>query len=332
MAASNSELAKVSQTDLTPDMWSMYKEQAKYIAQSGLVAGAEKPEQAIVVMLLGLDLGLRPTAALRGIDIIKGRPAIKPQLMAALIVNAGHPRVRVIERSEKQCVLEFRHKDDDAVVTVSYTWAEAQRAGLAGKDNYAKNPADMLYNRCLGRGARQEYPEIFFNLYGPDELGNIETVESTARPPDTEPVELRPEISERLDRAADISQETGIDTITDTFGTWAAITKNQCEQGLRTLIKAADLATAAKMVGLEGFRDTVKANYPDAVSVERAYSAILHLVHQRRQEARERADAANPNQPDPARSKAAEVFEDAVVTVVPAPGSGSGEAEEDQDF
>jgi hypothetical protein len=330
MAASNNELAKVSQADLTPDMWSMYKEQAKYIAQSGLVAGAEKPEQAIVVMLLGLDLGLRPTAALRGIDIIKGRPAIKPQLMAALIVNAGHPRVRVIERSEKQCVLEFRHRDDDAVVTVSYTWAEAQRAGLAGKDNYAKNPADMLYNRCLGRGARQEYPEIFFNLYGPDELGTIETVESTARPPDTGPVELRPEISERLDRAADISQETGIDTITDTFGAWARITQAQCEQGLRTLIKAADIPTAAKILGYEKLNPVIKEKYPDAEVSGKMYSAMLHFAHQWRQEAREATEAANTNSPDPTRNRAAEVFEDAVVTEVPA--SGSGGAEEDQDF
>jgi phage recombination protein Bet len=201
-----------------------------------------------------------------------------------------------------------------------------------GKPNqWAIRPETMIKKVAESQCLRRAFD--ISGLYEPGEISDEpQIVESTARPPDTEPVELRPEISDRLDRAADISQETGINTITDTFGTWAAITKSQCEQGLRTLIKAADLATAAKMVGLEGFRDTVKANYPDAVSVERAYSAILHLVHQRRQEAREAADAANTNQLDPARSKATEVFEDAVVTVVPAPGSGSGEAEEDQDF
>jgi hypothetical protein len=246
----------------------MYKEQAKYIAQSGLVAGAEKPEQAIVVMLLGLDLGLRPTAALRGIDIIKGKPAIKPQLMAALIVSAGHPRVRVIERSEKQCVLEFRHKDDDAVVTVSYTWAEAQRAGLAGKDNYAKNPADMLYNRCLGRGARQEYPEIFFNLYGPDELGTIETVESTARPPDTEPVTLRPEISEGWTGPPTSARKPAL-TPSRTPSGHGPDYPGQCEQGLRTLIKAADIPTAAKILGYEKLNPVIKEKYPMPCHQER---------------------------------------------------------------
>jgi hypothetical protein len=48
----------------------------------------------------------------------------------------------------------------------------------------------------------------------------------------TEPVTLRPEISERLDRAADISQETGIDTITDTFGAWARLPRLSVSKGL----------------------------------------------------------------------------------------------------
>jgi hypothetical protein len=242
----SNELARIEPNSLTPEKWGMYKEQASYIAKSGLVAGADRPEQAIVVMLLGLDLGLSPTAALRGIDIIKGRPAIKPQLMAALIVNAGHPRVRVVERSEKQCVLEFRHKEDDQVVTVSYTWAEAQKAGLTGKDNYQKNPADMLYNRCLGRGARQEYPEIFFTLYGPDEMDDV--IETTARPVEhKEPTPLHPERSARLDVADAIKSETGLDTISDSAGTWAS---HHQTPGRRT--PSSDLSTPKTSRSLRG--------------------------------------------------------------------------------
>jgi hypothetical protein len=316
--AANNELAKVSQTDLTPDMWRMYQEQARFIAQSGLVAGAVKPEQAIVLMLLGHDLGLSPTAAIRGIDIISGRPTVKPQLMAALIVQAGHPRVRVIERTEKQCILEFRHKDDNQVVTVSYTMEEANKAGLSGKDVWKKNPSDMLYNRCLGRGARQEYPEIFFNLYAPGEIveGN-DVVETTARPveqPTAEPVELRPEISDRLDRAADIKTETGIDTITDTFGSWAKLTQAECEAGAKALIAAADLPTAAKMLGVASLSEAVKAAYPDATGKQQ-FAAALHLIYEGREKARAKADQASTK------------FEDAVVTEIP-----PAEGEADQDF
>jgi phage recombination protein Bet len=197
-----------------------------------------------------------------------------------------------------------------------------------GKPNqWAIRPETMIKKVAESQCLRRAFD--ISGLYEPGEISDEppQIIESTARPPDTEPVELRPGISERLDRAADISQETGIDTITDTFGTWAPITRQQCEQGLKTLIKAADLPTAAKIVGLEGgFRDTVKARYPDAVSAERAYSATLHLAHEWRQKAREATEAANSV--DPARSKAAEVFEDAVVTEVPA----SAGAEEDQDF
>jgi hypothetical protein len=312
------ELAKVEQTSLTPDVWRMYLDQAKYIAASGLVAGAVKQEQAIVLMLLGHDLGLSPTAAIRGIDLIQGRPTVKPQLMAALIVQAGHPRVRVIERTEKQCVLEFRHKDDNQVVTVSYTMEEANKAGLSGKDVWKKNPSDMLYNRCLGRGARQEYPEIFFNLYAPGEIvSDSDVVETTARPveqPAAEPVELRPEISDRLDRADSIKTETGIDTITDTFGTWAKLTQAECEAGAKALIAAADLPTAAKMLGVASLSEAVKAAYPDATGKQQ-FAAALHLIYEGREKARAKADQASNK------------FEDAVVTEIP-PADG----EADQDF
>lgn len=292
MAATNNnsnELARVSQQPaLTPDLWSLYKEQAKYIAESGLVAGAEKPQQAIVVMLLGLDLGLSPTASLRGIDIIKGKPAIKPQLMAALIVRAGHPRVRVVERSDKQCVLEFRHRDDDQVVTVSYTWAEAQKAGLAGKDNYLKNAADMLYNRCLGRGARQEYPEIFFTVYTADELDYVET---TARPvTNEEPVPLHPERNHRLDTADAIREETELETIRDTKGTWASISKEACENALLEMVHSKDFAVVAKTMGITSFKDEVLKRYPEAKGSAQ-YSALLHLVYEWRESGKTEANA-----------------------------------------
>jgi phage recombination protein Bet len=203
-----------------------------------------------------------------------------------------------------------------------------------GKPNqWAIRPETMIKKVAESQCLRRAFD--ISGLYEPGEMGDEgEVVESTARPVEpvlpSEPVTLRPDISERLDRAADISQETGIDTITDTFGAWARITQAQCEAGLRTLIKAADIPTAAKILGYGELNPVIKEKYPDADVSGKMYSAILHLAHQRRQEAREAADAANTNQPDPARNKAAEVFEDAVVTVVPAPGSG--EAEEDRDF
>jgi phage recombination protein Bet len=203
------------------------------------------------------------------------------------------------------------------------------------QNQWSKMPETMIKKVAESQCLRRAFD--ISGLYEPGEMGDEgEIVESTARPVvepalASEPVELRPEISERLDRAADISQETGINTITDTFGTWAKITQAQCEQGLRTLIKAADIPTAAKILGYGELNPVIKEKYPDAEVSGKRYSALLHFAHQWRQEAREATEAANTNQSvDPARSKAAEVFEDAVVTEVPGPGSGG--AEEDQDF
>jgi hypothetical protein len=74
------------------------------------------------------------------------------------------------------------------------------------------------------------------------------------------------------------------------------ITQAQCEQGLRTLIKAADIPTAAKILGYEKLNPVIKEKYPDAEVSGKMYSAMLHFAHQWRQEAREATEAANTNQ------------------------------------
>jgi phage recombination protein Bet len=186
-------------------------------------------------------------------------------------------------------------------------------------NQWAIRPETMIKKVAESQCLRRAFD--ISGLYEPGEIAEeAEYVETTARPveaPAAEPVELRPEISERLDRAEEIKTETGIETVTDSFGSWAPIDKKTCEAGLKKLIAAADLPTAAKMCGLEGFKDIVKAQHPDATTLERAYSAILHIVFEQREKAR-------GNSPDPAKEKVQDTFEDAVVTEIP--------AEEDEEF
>jgi hypothetical protein len=41
---------------------------------------------------------------------------------------------------------------------------DAEAMGLAGKDNWRKQPAVMLYNRAMSKGARQFCPDVFFGV------------------------------------------------------------------------------------------------------------------------------------------------------------------------
>jgi phage recombination protein Bet len=182
------------------------------------------------------------------------------------------------------------------------------------QNQWSKMPETMIKkvaeSQCLRRA---------FDISGLYEPGEIDdgVVETTARPveqPAAEPVELRPEISDRLDRADSIKTETGIDTITDSFGSWARLTQAECEAGAKALIAAADLPTAAKMLGVASLSEAVKAAYPDATGKQQ-FAAALHLIYEGREKARAKADQASGK------------FEDAVVTEIP-PADG----EADQDF
>jgi hypothetical protein len=56
-------------------------------AKSNLLGEVRSPEAALLVMACGADLGISPTAALRGIYIVKGRPFLSADLMVALCLR-----------------------------------------------------------------------------------------------------------------------------------------------------------------------------------------------------------------------------------------------------
>ena len=62
---------------------------AKALAASGYFADAKQAAQALVKILAGREFGVGPFAAMSGIQIISGRPALSAQLVAAIIKRGG---------------------------------------------------------------------------------------------------------------------------------------------------------------------------------------------------------------------------------------------------
>ena len=78
------ELAK---TEVTGGLvnWQQMRDQASVLVASGFLPESIKsPEQAMAIMLTGSELGLPPMQSLRGINVIKGNPTLKPELLLAL--------------------------------------------------------------------------------------------------------------------------------------------------------------------------------------------------------------------------------------------------------
>lgn len=152
---------------------------AQAFVQAGHFQDTRSAEQAFVKMMAGHELGIGPVAAMTQIHTIDGKLSHGATLIAALIAKMGKYRYKVVESTDQVCRIEFFTRDGDEWWSngiVTYTIEEAQRAGLAGKGNWKKNPVDMLWARCLSRGARRFCADAFSgqSFYTPEELGGEE--------------------------------------------------------------------------------------------------------------------------------------------------------------
>lgn len=310
MNNTDKSLAMVSETGQPPAVvpsvneLEAYSKMAKFLFESGLYPEINNPAKAVVLMMTAQSMGLHPMDAIRGIDIIKGRPALKPQFLGALIVRAGHPLYDVTERSATACKILFYRRDKPQKSTeVSFTIEEAKTAGLTGREGAWKTfTADMLFNRCLARGARQCYPEIFFNTYIPEELqnepapnaanapmrvigggtvdvvtGEVMETKASKLPVPTKPGALEndnPTERERINAA--IRGLTGQETYNKRAG-WLALTQNQFAIAAEVLA-GLDMEEIKRKLDINSFADAVKTMFPDVKGAALQYSAGLHYI------------------------------------------------------
>jgi hypothetical protein len=115
-----------------------------WIASGLLPSSIKKPEQAVVIALKGKELGLETMASFELIDVIMGKPALKPKGMASLIRKGG---VRTKTIKDFEPILDEKGAKVDYITTirfyrdgieedVSYTYRDAERLGLTNKDNW----------------------------------------------------------------------------------------------------------------------------------------------------------------------------------------------------
>lgn len=207
---------------------------AKMLAQSSMVPQALRgsPQNCLVTMLLGRELGLSWIQAIRGIYVLpSGQPGLRGTLLLARIRSAGH-RYEFIE-TEDSCEFVVTRKDEEFKIryTGKFTLADAQAAGLVREHDgrlvarsrsgeplpwelYRK---DMLQWRAVARGAARGCPELIFGFdlagIGDGEDGGTVTAEVIPQPPrqnggQAETEYVRERLAE-LDREHSDSPRTG---------------------------------------------------------------------------------------------------------------------------
>jgi len=148
----------------------------------------------MAAMLTGRELGFGPMQSLRMLFPINGVVGIYSQAMEALLERAGIRR-DIVEWTPTRCAIKFTRGDRTA--EFDYTMDEAVQSGDAKKNpSYEKRPKDMLYARCMARGARKIAADILGGLYTEDERETIQVIPAT--------VSMGSEVVGQATQAADI--------------------------------------------------------------------------------------------------------------------------------
>lgn len=158
--------------------------------------------KAVVKIIAGREMGLPPIMAMQKLYIVEGQLFKSAQVCAALINQAPHYRYRTKVKSAEQALIDFfwREGRDEAwelVHTQAYTIEDAKRSGLAGRATYQKDPAEMLWNRCMTRGAATVAPEV---------IGGLPAIED--KDMETDEAEWAESIPEDIGLLADSMTET----------------------------------------------------------------------------------------------------------------------------
>lgn len=113
----------------------------------------DKPHEATAAILSGLEVGLSPMAALRSYDVISGTAAPRAATLRAILQSRGH-RIWVHEATATRAIVRGSRAGESQIQESVWTMDRAKQLGLAGKDNWRKQPQAMLVARATAECAR----------------------------------------------------------------------------------------------------------------------------------------------------------------------------------
>jgi hypothetical protein len=133
--------------------------------------GVTTPEQALLVMMTGRDLGLSYPQSLRAFHVVQGRPVLSAAGAVAICLRHKDicEYVRTVEATDASATVEVKRTGDPARRT-TFTIDDARRAKLDGKDVWKAYPSRMLLARAQMFACREVFPDLLLGLYDADEL------------------------------------------------------------------------------------------------------------------------------------------------------------------
>ena len=160
--------------------WAEIERFAEKAARSKMVPSAYqgKPDDIVIAVQMGSELGLAPMQSLQNIASINGRPSVWGDAMPGLCRASGKvDYIKEWATGEGDALVfhcEAKRKDDPNPISSSFSVADAKKAGLWGKAGPWQNyPLRMLQMRARGFCLRDAFPDVLRGLISAEEAADI---------------------------------------------------------------------------------------------------------------------------------------------------------------
>jgi hypothetical protein len=136
-----------------------------------------KPQDIMVCIQWGMEMGLAPMQALQNIAVINGKPSVYGDAMMALV--QASPVCEGVEESIEDegtsnpvavCVAKRKNRKP---VVAKFSVEDAKRAGLWGKQGpWSAYPKRMMQMRARGFALRDAFPDVLKGLISAEEAAD----------------------------------------------------------------------------------------------------------------------------------------------------------------
>ncbi len=175
----NTALAGTGTFSLSPQNLDEAMRMADLMANSEMVPKdyQKKPGNVLIAVQMGAELGLKPVQSLQGIAVINGRPAVWGDALRALILSA--PDLITVKDTfddssmTARCSIVRSINGNQTEFIGEFSQADAQAAGLWGRNTWKQYPKKMLEWRAFGFAARKAYADRLKGIQLAEEVRDI---------------------------------------------------------------------------------------------------------------------------------------------------------------